>query len=148
MSRESQMTPPLTPQASVEAISPHDQTQQLQFHDYLRAFYPFHPDLDDSSSTVTLPLNEGDLVLVHSVQPNGWADGTLLTSGSRGWLPTNYCVAYDHEPMCHLMKALTAFWDMVNNTSKEARLDFVNGEYMRGLVAGVRYLLVSPCSCA
>ncbi|MCJ1417594.1 hypothetical protein MMC32_003938 [Xylographa parallela] len=139
--RESQMTPPLTPQASVEAIGPQDQPQQLQFHNYLRAFYPFHPTLDDSSSTVTLPLNEGDLVLVHSVQPNGWADGTLLMSGSRGWLPTNYCVAYDHEPMCHLMKALTAFWDLVYRTSDEARLVSLNGEYMRGLVAGVRYLL-------
>ncbi|MCJ1321965.1 hypothetical protein MMC15_007310 [Xylographa vitiligo] len=139
--RESQMTPPLTPQASVEAISPHDQPQQLQFHNYLRAFYPFHPELDDSSSTVTLPLNEGDLVLVHSVQPNGWADGTLLVSGARGWLPTNYCVAYDHEPMCHLMKALTAFWDLVYRAGDEARLVFLHGEYMRGLVAGVRYLL-------
>ncbi|MCJ1283623.1 hypothetical protein MMC26_002954 [Xylographa opegraphella] len=139
--RESQMTPPLTPQTSVEVIGPQDQPQQLQFHNYLRAFYPFHPHLDASSSTVTLPLNEGDLVLVHSVQPNGWADGTLLMSGARGWLPTNYCVAYDHEPMCHLMKALTAFWDLVYRTSDEARLVFLNGEYMRGLVAGVRYLL-------
>ncbi|MCJ1405284.1 hypothetical protein MMC11_008511 [Xylographa trunciseda] len=136
------MTPPLTPQTSVETISSQDQPQQqLQFHNYLRAFYPFHPDLDDESSTVTLPLNEGDLVLVHSVQPNGWADGTLLMSGARGWLPTNYCVAYDHEPMCHLMKALTAFWDLVYRSSDEARLVFLNGEYMRGLVAGVRYLL-------
>ncbi|MCJ1389397.1 hypothetical protein MMC18_002254 [Xylographa bjoerkii] len=139
--RESQMTPPLTPQASVERISSQDQSPQLQFHNYLRAFYPFHPDLDDESSTVTLPLNEGDLVLVHSVQPNGWADGTLLMSGARGWLPTNYCVAYDHEPMCHLMKALTALWDLVYRSGDEGRLVFLNGNYMRGLVAGVRYLL-------
>ena len=137
------MTPPLTPQASVETISSRDQPQQSQFQDYLRAFYPFHPELDDDSSTVTLPLNQGDLVFVHSVQPNGWADGTLLMSGARGWLPTNYCVAYDHEPMSRLMRALTTFWDLIYRSGDEGRLVFLNGDYMRGLVAGVRYLLVS-----
>ena len=135
--RAGQMTPPLTPsEASFEGH--HD------FQTYLRAFYPYHPTWDDNSSTVTLPLNAGDVILVHSVHTNGWADGTLLSSGARGWLPTNYCEGYGNGPIHNLMKALTVFWDLVKG-SNDGGLDvFRNSDYVRGLVAGVRCLLVCP----
>lgn len=68
---------------------------QVVFHSYLRAFYPFHLAGSASPSTVTLPLNQGDMNLVHSIPTDGWADGTLLNTGERGWIPTNYCEAYD-----------------------------------------------------
>ena len=111
------------------------------FHNFLRAFHPFYPDhIPDSS--VTLPLNQGDIVLVHSIHTNGWADGTLLVSGARGWLPTNYCTAYDPEEMRNLLKALLNFWDLLRSTSVNDNELFSNQDFMRGLIAGVRYLLV------
>ena len=119
------------------------QLQQDSFPSYLRAFYPFHPTCDVTSSTVTLPLEQGDIVLVHSVHTNGWADGTLLSSGARGWLPTNYCEVYDEEPTHVVMKALTKFWDMVKGSSKANLTVFGNEDFLRGLVAGIRCLLVS-----
>lgn len=95
-----------------------------------------------SDSTVTLPLNEGDVVLVHSIHTNGWADGTLLLSGARGWLPTNYCDAYDPDEMRNLLKALLNFWDLLRSTATNDQDIFGNQEFMKGIIAGVRYLLV------
>lgn len=138
-----EMTPPLTPHSSGENMAFYEQAQPMQFHPYLRAFYPYHPTCDANSGTITLPLNEGDIVLVHSVHTNGWADGTLLMSGARGWLPTNYCVGYDHEPMYNLMKALTNLWDLLHKGSEGGSCTIPTGDYTRGLVAGVRFLLVS-----
>ncbi|KAK5405063.1 Ras guanine nucleotide exchange factor bud5 [Exophiala xenobiotica] len=112
-----------------------------RFHNYLRALYPFQPSSPHSTATVTLPLNAGDIVLVHSVHVNGWADGTLLETGARGWLPTNYCEAYDYAAMRPLLKALTEFWDIVRCGSDSNLNLFRNQDYMRGLVAGVRALL-------
>ncbi len=147
------MTPPPTPQSSQEALAPQAEEPQAGepqaeepqevFHSYLRAFYPFHPANPVSSDTVTLPLTEGDIILVHSVHTNGWADGTLLVSGARGWLPTNYCEAYDHDSIRNLLKALTNFWDLIRGGSNDSLAVFGNQDYMRGLIAGVRLLLVS-----
>jgi hypothetical protein len=96
-----------------------------------------------SDSTITLPLDEGDVVLVHSIHTNGWADGTLLATGARGWLPTNYCEAYDPEEMRNLLKALLNFWDLLRSTVTDDQDIFENQEFMKGIIAGVRYLLVS-----
>lgn len=138
-----QFTPPLTPQSSGENLQGRNDSSQATFHTYLRAYYSFHPTCDETSSTVTLPLNHGDIILVHSVHTSGWADGTLLASGARGWLPTNYCEAYNNEPARVLLKALTKFWDLAKGSSSHGLEALVNQDYVRGLVAGVRCLLVS-----
>jgi len=140
-----QMTPPATPNGSQEALLEQMESPQPIFHAFLRAFYPFHPTYAVSDSTVTLPLNEGDVILVHSIHTNGWADGTLLVSGARGWLPTNYCEAYEPDSMRSLLKGLLNFWDLLRSTSGLSSDNevFGNQEFMRGIIAGVRYLLVS-----
>lgn len=140
---QSQITPPSTPNDSQEELVPQPAPSNPIFHNFLRAFYPFHPTYAMSDSTVTLPLNEGDVVLVHSIHTNGWADGTLLISGARGWLPTNYCEAYDPEEMRNLLNALLNFWDLLRSTATNDRDIFSNQEFMKGIIAGVRYLLVS-----
>ena len=117
------------------------------FHTYLRACFSFYPTCDDASSTVTLPLNRGDIILIHSVHTNGWADGTLLSSGARGWLPTNYCEVYDSQPMRNLLKAMTRFWDLMKGAGNGSPEVFGSHEYVRGLVAGVRCLLVGLEAC-
>ena len=139
---QSQISPPLTPQSSREALLP-----QPVFHNYLRAFYHFHPSSTVSSSTdessITVPITQGDVILVHSVHPNGWADGTLLASGARGWLPTNYCEAYDHPSIRNLLTAMTHLWDHVRDGENGHLVVFTKQDYMRGMIAGVRFFLVS-----
>lgn len=139
---QSQMTPPATPNGSQEDLHQHVESTQPVFHNFLRAFYPFQPTYAISDTTVTLPLNEGDVILVHSIHTNGWADGTLLVSGARGWLPTNYCEAYDPDSMRSLLKALLNFWDLMRSGYVNDNEIFGNQEFMRGIIAGVRYLLV------
>lgn len=139
---QSQITPPATPNGSQEDLSIQMETSQPPiFHNFLRAFYPFHPTYAISDTTVTLPLNEGDVILVHSIHTNGWADGTLLVSGARGWLPTNYCEAYEPEYIRNLLKALLNFWDLLRSGMSSDNEVFGNQEFMRGIIAGVRYLL-------
>ncbi|KAI0427012.1 ras guanine nucleotide exchange factor domain-containing protein [Xylaria sp. FL1042] len=139
---QSQITPPSTPNESQEdLVSQSPQQPRPVFHNYLRAFYPFQPACTVTDSTITLPLNEGDVVLVHSIHTNGWADGTLLATGARGWLPTNYCEGYDPEEMRNLLKALLNFWDLLRSTVTDDQDIFENQEFMKGIIAGVRYLL-------
>ncbi|KAF1960232.1 ras GEF [Byssothecium circinans] len=141
---QSQISPPLTPRSSREGL------EQLQpsmpvFHNYLRAFYHFHPSSTVTSSTdqssITVPISQGDVILVHSVHPNGWADGTLLASGARGWLPTNYCEPYDHPSIRSLLNALTTLWDLVRDGENGDLVVFTKQDYVRGMIAGVRFFL-------
>ena len=140
-SAESHMTPPATPNGSQEDLLAAVSPAPPVFHNFLRAFFQFQPTYTMSDSTVTLPLSEGDVVLVHSIHTNGWADGTLLVSGARGWLPTNYCEAYDPDEMRNLLKALLNFWDLLRSTAVNDSEIFGNQEFMKGIIAGVRYLL-------
>jgi hypothetical protein len=65
--------------------------------------------------------------------------GHTLT-GETGWLPTNYCEAYENPPMWPLLKSLTDFWDTIRTGNSSLDI-FGNQDYMRGLIAGVRVLL-------
>ncbi|KAH7320263.1 ras guanine nucleotide exchange factor domain-containing protein [Stachybotrys elegans] len=134
------MTPPDTPNGSQEALGSESLVPPV-FHNFLRAFYPFHPTYAMADSSVTLPLDEGDVVLIHSIHTNGWADGTRLLTGARGWLPTNYCEPYEPEDMRNLLKALLNFWDLLRSTSVNDSEIFGNQEFMKGIIAGVRFLL-------
>lgn len=128
------------------------QQQQTQpiFHNYLRAFYHYTPNSTVSSSTdessITVAIKQGDVVLVHSVHPNGWADGTLLASGARGWLPTNYCEPYDHPAIRNLLTALTNLWDLVRDGESGDLTAFMKQDYVKGMIAGIRFFLVSTSS--
>ena len=89
-----QMTPPQTP------VSPqggdHAVPIQPLFHNYLRAFHAFDPasgfEQGDSASLVTICIKPGDLILVHSIHANGWADGTVPVSYTHLTLPTKRIV--------------------------------------------------------
>ncbi|KAM4061457.1 variant SH3 domain-containing protein [Hirsutella rhossiliensis] len=138
---QSHMTSPATPKGSQEDLSPEAAVDPPLFHNFLRAFFPFSPSCAMTESSVTLPLDEGDVVLVHSVHTNGWADGTLLATGARGWLPTNHCNAYEPDDMRSLLNALLNFWDLLQSTSMDDNEIFRNQEFMKGIIAGVRSLL-------
>jgi hypothetical protein len=136
-----QYTPPATPNGSQDRIHRTMEQPQPIFHNFLRAFYPFQPSNLASTTTVTLPLQTGDVILVHSIHTTGWADGTLLASGARGWLPTNYCEAYDEDAIRNLLKALLNFWDLVRGGWSSDINTAGSPEPWRGIIAGVRYLL-------
>lgn len=112
------------------------------FNNFLQAVYPFHPEYAMADSAVTLPLKEKDIVLVHSVHTNGWADGTLLKDGTRGWLPTNYCVPYNPEEMRILLGALVSFWDLMRSACIDDKQMFSDKKFMKGIAGGVVSLLV------
>lgn len=146
---QSQISPPLTPKTSSEVMA-QQMPQQPVFHNYLRAFYHYNPTSTVSSSTdessITVAIKQGDVILVHSVHPNGWADGTLLATGSRGWLPTNYCEPYDHPAVRNLLNALTHLWDLVRDGENGDLLAFMKQDYVRGMISGIRFFLVRPSS--
>jgi hypothetical protein len=139
-----QITPPETP-VSPEAGTTRSSTPQPLFHNYLRVQHPFDPSADPTTNTdedsITVSIKEGDLILVHSIHENGWADGTLFSSGNRGWVPTNYCEAYDHPYIRNLLNAMTQFWDLLEDSEEASFKTFMRPDYMRPLIAGVRYLL-------
>jgi hypothetical protein len=117
---------------------------QSLFHNYLRALHPFDQSdsiSDEEDALSTVAIRPGDLILVHCIHANGWADGTVLNTSVRGWLPTNYCEAYDHPYLRNLLNAMTQFWDLIG-AGEDANLStFVRQDYIRGLIAGVRHLL-------
>jgi hypothetical protein len=142
-----QISPPLTPKTSTSTMAEQQELAQPLFHNYLRAFYHYSPTSTVSSSTdessITVAIQQGDVILVHSVHPNGWADGTLLGSGARGWLPTNYCEPYDHPAIRNLLSALTYLWDLVRDGEGGNLIAFSKQDYVKGMIAGIRFFLVS-----
>ncbi len=134
------LTPPATPDDDADVANL--QYPQPVFHNFLRTIYPYRSDQDCSDDTVTLDLNAGDLVMVHSVHVNGWADGTLLVNGGRGWLPTNYCENYDEECMRGLLQALLRFWSLLQTGVSWDDPIFEEQNFLKPVVAGVRQLLV------
>ncbi|KAH0356145.1 ras GEF, partial [Aureobasidium melanogenum] len=113
---------------------------------YLRASHDYQPEqtaISGSSGgiSITAPLREGDIALIHLLHPNGWADGTILSTGTRGWIPTNYCQIYDPQPMRSLLHALTRIWDYLSLGANDETLSEDRQDYVQGLVAGVRRLL-------
>ena len=109
-------------------------------HDYVPALKRFEGTAGETSRTV--PLRPGDLILVHLTHANGWADGTVLNSGIRGWLPTNYCDTFDHEHIRNLFHALTKFWGACISHEGTSPQDGPGEEMINPMIAGVRHLLV------
>lgn len=138
------ITPPETP-LSPEVGAARSTTPQPLFHNYLRVLHPFDPSQDPTTNTdedsITVSIKQGDLILVHSIHENGWADGTLFSSMNRGWVPTNYCEPYDHPYIRNLLNAMTQFWDLLEDSENASFKTFMRPELIRGLIAGVRYLL-------
>ena len=133
------MTPPLTP---------HSFPTDNDFHTYLRALYAYHASDEDKSSSDMLSIGTGDVVLVQLTHPSGWAFGTVLSSGVRGWVPTNYCAPYGGEPMRVLLRWLSTFYDLMRGCTNKEFKGFNYQNYVMGLHAGVKHLLVNLAAAA
>lgn len=142
-----QITPPATPNRDDDVTMSEMDYPQPVFHHYLRAVHPFNRAESSLEPAVTMHLNIGDVVLVHSIHTNGWADGTLLLDGDRGWIPTNFCESYEPEEMRSLLRALVSFSDIMRSGITGDDEIFSNQEFIKGIIAGVRLLLVCiPCA--
>ncbi|MCJ1473214.1 hypothetical protein MMC13_001865 [Lambiella insularis] len=135
-------TPPQTPVGHSDTADRHDQYHELRqplcFHTYLRAHCLFHPAVDKASPTGYLTLDEGDLVFVNSVLPNGWTEGTLVWSGHKGWFPSDYCHGYAPDQMRYLLTALTNVWNLVESDQEQV---YVISAHAQSLRAGLQYML-------
>ena len=144
-SATSASTPALTPQTSFSSKSSPAACEAEPFPSFLRAFYDYQPSgpiEDDEQISITLAINARDMILVHSIRPNGWADGTLLKNGTRGWLPTNFCRSYEDELISSLLHALTNVWEFLRGQGDDLTSALLmSQDYVRGMIAGVRKLL-------
>ena len=140
-------SPPQTPQEQEQEYARTGLAEEGVFPNYLRATHHFHPALPDAAAaaggtSITVPINAREIILVHSIHPNGWADGTLLLSGARGWLPTNYCETFTSASMESILSSLTYLWDLVQRLGHGDFTAFSQEDYVRRMIAGVRYFLV------
>jgi hypothetical protein len=85
---------------------------------FLRAIHAFDssslPKLsatagENDPTTICLSFQESDIALLHSVHASGWGDATLLSTGQRGWIPTNYFAPYAETKVIPLLSAVLNF---------------------------------------
>ena len=149
----SNRTDPLSPPQTPKEQDEHAKVEVMQsaqgeqdFPNYLRATHHFQPSSKGASaadSSITIPISPGEVILVHSIHSNGWADGSLLLTGARGWLPTNYCETFSHPSINNILDALTHLWDLVQSIEHSGLSLFNQQDYVRRMIAGVRHFLVS-----
>ncbi|KAK6495252.1 hypothetical protein TWF481_003278 [Arthrobotrys musiformis] len=120
-------------------------SRPTEYPAFMRAFYHFRPFQNADTATVTIALSPGDMIMVHNIHENGWADGTALASGSRGWLPTNFCASYEVDEMQPLLKASIAVFEECRVASN-ASFVTASQTVVADVVNGVRHLLeVTDC---
>lgn len=84
---------------------PHGSTE----FSFLRAIHSFDSHslaATQSTSSDILSFDDGDLVILHAIHSSGWGDASVLSSGKRGWIPTNYFTAYAEYSMIPLLSAV------------------------------------------
>ncbi|PSK34427.1 hypothetical protein B9Z65_8753 [Elsinoe australis] len=108
-------------------------------HDHIPTSTPAQKSRRAATKTVT--VRQGDVILVHLTNANGWADGTVLNSGDRGWLPANYCEPYDHEFIRVFFHGLTNIWTAGARDNQVASWRGPRRDEVQTLVSGVKYVL-------
>lgn len=126
---------------------------------FLRALHAFDAsslssdvaDPEEDPASICLTFQESEIVLLHSIHPSGWGDATILSTGARGWIPTNYFTPYTDPKVTPLLLAVLGF--VLNPKSQplthangldsaETEFSFSQGS-ITNIVAGVRSLLES-----
>lgn len=117
---------------------------------FLRALHSFdasslssqNNEIEENASAICLSFQESEIVLLHTIHASGWGDATILSTGVRGWIPTNYFTPYTDLKVAPLLSAVLSF---VLNPKSERLKD--SDEYtfaqssILNIVAGVRSLL-------
>ncbi|OLL26815.1 Cell division control protein 25 [Neolecta irregularis DAH-3] len=106
---------------------------------YLRVLHAFEPALVSAAHAECLALEDNQILQVHTLHPSGWAFGTILASGRRGWFPSNYCEQYTLAAMRPVISASSLLYATVR--AKRA------SHYQAAVacvVSAIRGLLVPP----
>lgn len=115
---------------------------------YLRAIFdyggvvPEDQEGSPSDASKKAYLRTGDIILVHLTHVNGWADGTVLNTGRRGWFPANFCEPYDHEYVRYFFHGLTNIWTASSKDNSTSSWNSSRKDEIQSLVFGIRYALV------
>lgn len=87
-------------------------------------------------------IKPGDIILVHSMHSDSWADGTILQSGERGWLPTNYCRPYTEPLIGKVLDGVRRLWATVSMRERCKRLAVIAEDSVTEIFSSVWLLLV------
>lgn len=149
ISHLSNAEPLLPPQANHPNIDP-DAAQLTTDSPFLRALHSFdasslsseNNEIEESASAICLSFQESEIVLLHTIHASGWGDATILSTGVRGWIPTNYFATYTDSKMASLLSAVLSF---SLNPKSEQLPDSEEHTFAQSsisnIVAGVRSLL-------
>ncbi|KAF5642969.1 Ras guanine-nucleotide exchange protein [Fusarium sp. NRRL 25303] len=99
--------------SETESSSPH-RFRSIPTPFFVRTRYAFEPPAAPSAITHVLSFGPGELAIIHHIEPSGWGEGNILKTGSRGWIPSNYCLLYNPEPMKPLLQTMIPFSDAAN----------------------------------
>lgn len=140
-----------TPSRFLESLSG---AQPATGYPFLRALHSFDStslsaevvDPEEDPASICLSFQESEIVLLHSIHPSGWGDATILSTGVRGWIPTNYFTPYTEPKVTHLLTAVLGFvlnpksQPLTKTTDSEVQFSFSQSS-ITSIVAGVRSLL-------
>lgn len=119
---------------------------------FLRALHSFDSttlssnaqDPENDPANICLSFQESEIILLHTIHSSGWGDATILSSGVRGWIPTNYFTPYTDAKMTALLSAVLGFVLNPKSQPLAAPDSFsFSQSSITGIVAGVRALLES-----
>jgi hypothetical protein len=111
---------------------------------FVRTIHRFDPPAPSSPEHL-LAFERGELGLIHHVEPSGWANCSLLDSGTVGWMPLNYCNMFDPRPMRPLLKAVIKLTEALRLGPDVPVASHVEGE-VDAIVYGISNIMVPHAS--
>lgn len=172
--RHSVLTPPRSPEGMYaefdtspgkavpaldsQGVSPSESDDDISIDfPFVRAVHSFNPASLSSGhhhtvggqdpSLICAAFEESDVALVHSIHSSGWGDATLLSTGRRGWIPTNYFVPYADPKAVPLLSVVLNFvlnpknYEIHNHPNRDQKVYTFSQASITNIVSGVRSLL-------
>lgn len=109
---------------------------------FLRAVHAFDArslETHDKDS-VCLSFKQTDCILLHGMDVSGWGDATLLHTGERGWVPTNFFQPFQDPEANALLVAVQKFATNPKCHPTKSGHTFSQNS-VNSVIAGVRALL-------
>lgn len=173
--RQSVLTPPRSPEQGSpiemdispgktapgldsQTLSPSESEDDISIDfPFVRAIHSFNPSTlatsgdsmgeSEDPSLICCSFEESDIALIHSIHSSGWGDATLLKSGRRGWIPTNYFVPYADPKAVPLLSVVLNFvlnprnHEIHNHSNNGIKAFTFSQASITNIVSGVRSLL-------
>ncbi|AOW05339.1 ras guanine nucleotide exchange factor domain-containing protein [Yarrowia lipolytica] len=128
--------------ASAATASAAATSEMNSMYPFLRAVHAFDArslETHDKDS-VCLSFKQTDCILLHGMDVSGWGDATLLHTGERGWVPTNFFQPFQDPEANALLVAVQKFATNPKcHPTKNGHTFSQNS--VNSVIAGVRALL-------